>query len=118
MKIIYAVFEDYYFVDNSELILLGKGNKEVKQITVFDFNNQIKSFVKYNTNIKEDIIIDEDSLNFTDFSDSPSSKAAGGCKDYIGFSLCYTAVLAGTIVSGPTVVGAAVVWVSGTAYCY
>lgn len=116
-KIIYSTFEDFYFIDNSDIILLGKGNKDNKQITLFDFNNQIKTFVKYNTNTNGDIILDENSLTFTEFSNSPLTKAAP-CKDYIGFSLCYTAVLAGTVVSGPTVVGAAAVWLTGTAYCY
>ncbi|WP_445722435.1 hypothetical protein [Flavobacterium sp.] len=115
-KTIYTTFEDYYFSDNSEIMLLSRVKKEDNQITVFDFKNQIKTSVNY-TNENGKISIDEKSLTFAEFTNLPLTNKAP-CKDYVGFSLCYTAVLAGTIVSGPTVVGAAGVWLTGTAYCY
>lgn len=116
-KIIYATFEDYYFIDNSEVILLSRVNKENKDITLFNFNNQSKSYIKYNKNIDETYSIDEVSLVITEISGSILSKAAP-CKSTIGFSLCYSAVLTAVIASSPTVVGAAAVLATGTAYCY
>lgn len=116
-KIIYATFEDYYFIDNSEVILLSRVNKESNDITLFNFNSQLKSYIKYNKNINETYSIDEKSLVITEITGSTLSKSAP-CKSSIGFSLCYTAVLTATIASSPTVLGAAAVLATGTAYCY
>lgn len=112
-EIIYSNFDNYYFFDNSEVILLGQLNKS--EINIIDFTNQKNSTTQYSTNSDGSIKVDEKSLKVSNFSGNTTAKVAAPCSDYAGFALCYTVTLAATASSGPLM---AFTWGAGTAYCY